>query len=275
MPIKITPGPLPEDGTRIQVQSTMLAFVGGTTITGFGIGNFPVDSTVNFIITTTEPPASETRHRGTVWFERGSGALWNWHPVLLPTGVTTGSAPTDFRWVQVGGKKRSQVAFVNRPALQGELLGILSEISGGLTAIPAGSVTDSKFKTIRSIEDQHTLVFSSTNPNSSQMGRNFVIDPITVAESNLTAGSEYVSVVEWGYVDALCFGSGKYASVYGGAAPTGQSEGSSQLYAQCTSFSAAGDLCTIMGFLVGSTATDGLRTAEIFKKPSLPNLVHG
>ncbi len=276
MTLNVTPGPLPEDGARFVVQATLNTFVSGTALDNFGSAEF-VGSTINFVISQTDAPASNTRERGTIWFERGLGALWKWQPVLLPTGVTTGSAPTDFRWVQVGGKKRTNVVYIARPCLQGEVLGPLCEIAGGPSATPAGTATDGRFKTIRSIEDQFTLVMSSTSPLSGHLGRNFVLDPLMVAESNITVGSEYYTMADWGFVDALCFGSGKYALTLGtDSGPSGASEGSSNLYLQCTSHTLnTVDAATIVGFLVGSTETDGLRLTEIFKKPSLPSLVHG
>lgn len=274
MVLKITPGTLPADGARIRVQDTMNTFVGTPKIENFGADAFS-GGTVNFVLSQTDAPATDSRARGTLWFQRGLGALWSWQPVLLPTGVTTGSAPTDFRWVQLGGKKRTNVVFVQRPCLQGELLGPLSEISGGVNATPMGTATDGKFKGIRSIEDQFTLVMSSTSPEEGHLGRNFVLDPILVAEDDIASASDYVTMADWGFVDALCFGSGKYAMLYGGGPPSGASEASTQLYAQCTSYSAAGDVAAIMGFRTGSTATDGLRLTEIFKRPSITNLVHG
>ena len=272
---KVTPGPLPEDASRTLVEATLTNFVSGTSLTSLDSDSF-VGSTVNFVLSQTEPPASDTRTRGTLWFERGLGALWKWQPVLLPTGVTSGSAPSDFRWVQIGGKKRMNVVWIQRPCLQGEVLGPLCEISGGVDATPAGTATDGRFKTIRSIEDQFTLIMSSTSPESGHLGRNFVIDPVMVAETEITAGSEYITMADWGFVNALCFGSGKYALSLGAeSGPSGASEGSSNLYLQCTSHSLAVDIATIVGFRVGSTETDGLRLTEIFKKPSLPSIVHG
>jgi len=232
---------------------------------------------VGFVISQTDPPTGDALRRGTLWFQRGEGRLMLYQPVPLPTGVTTGSAPTDFKWVQVGGEKRTNIVFVRQSMLQGELCSTLLEVSGGTGQKPSetlGNVTDGRFKSVRSIDDSHTLVIGSTSPHSGHVNRSFACDPQFVCETQLTSVTDYFTVADWGFVDALCFGDGKYACIYGHHS-SGATEGSSHLYAQCTTHSAAGEDGTIMGFRVGSTATDGLRLATLFKRPSLTNMVHG
>ena len=58
MDLDITPGPLPDDGTRLNVQQDLDAFLEGTEIVAFNLENF-TDAGVAFVISATEPPGHE------------------------------------------------------------------------------------------------------------------------------------------------------------------------------------------------------------------------
>lgn len=272
MALRISPGPLPPDGTRIKVDETMLAFVGGTTIENIGAADITT-GTARFIIAATEAPATEIRTIGTLWFERGRGALWKWTPVPFLGGVHN---ETEFRWCQLGGAARSGIVFVRQPCLRGETLQLLMEISGGPSAIPQGTNTDFNFKHLRGQNGAFTIQVSSTSPHQGHLGRQFVLDPVFVAETDISGASgqsQFWVMADFGFVDAYTFGGGRFGCLYGYGPPQAVSE--SQLYFQCTEASAAGANAAIAALVSQSSATDGLQVRKVFLRPSVTNLVHG
>lgn len=111
MTIKVSPGPVPADGSRIQVQQTMDRFVGGTRVFDFSEENF-VDADLKFLTSQTEAPASPSR--GTMWFKRGEGRLRQWMPHPTDSGASGA-------WVKLSCE-RELLAKIRHPVSPGELL---------------------------------------------------------------------------------------------------------------------------------------------------------
>ena len=84
MALVITPGPLPEDGTEIAVRDTLTEFVNNTNIANIDFSAFQ-GSKLNLVVSATDPPATELRNRGTLWFKRGQGTLYQW---LIDANIT-------------------------------------------------------------------------------------------------------------------------------------------------------------------------------------------
>lgn len=253
----------------------MQTFVNGTKVFNFGVEDFDAEAGINFIFSATDPPATDDRHKGTIWFRRGLGELLKWHYVNQPTATSDGGWVTEVNWVQLGGARRTNWYFNQRTCRHGDLLGLICEVSGGLSATPSGTISDAKFLMQRSIDEQYTPVMCATSPVSGHLGRNFVIDPIMIAQP--TGGTEqasnYAIAADWGFVDAWVVGTGKFLCI-GGA--LGTDTLTTQVFAQATSYSAAGDRVCIFGLLSESNNTNALfRKATIFKMPSITNLVHG
>jgi hypothetical protein len=101
MALSIVPGPIPDDGTRIDPEVTLKAFVQGTSIAGFSAASFG-ESEIGFIYAASNPPASATRTKATRWFRRGEGVTYKWD-VWAESGVTYGD------WVAVSNRKEAIV----------------------------------------------------------------------------------------------------------------------------------------------------------------------
>jgi hypothetical protein len=99
MAIKITPGPLVADGTRITVTGDISSFVSGTDVANIGRNEASAGGILNFVTSATDPPPASQRDRTTLWFARGDGRLYKW--TLNPTGVTGG------RWLSISERREA------------------------------------------------------------------------------------------------------------------------------------------------------------------------
>lgn len=91
MALIITPGPISDDGTTIEVESELTNFVNNTMVTNFDITNWE-GAPISFVISSTDAPATESRTRGTMWFERGRGRLRQWFYTLNIDGTDNSEA---------------------------------------------------------------------------------------------------------------------------------------------------------------------------------------
>jgi len=112
MAIQITPGPLPADGARIKIEEALTAFVQGTTITNFGAEEFEGEP-IDFVISQTDAPSTDSRTRGTLWFARGEGKLYKWTPEPVDSGNYFPSEPgtnqSEFQWMAMSDRREQMV----------------------------------------------------------------------------------------------------------------------------------------------------------------------
>jgi hypothetical protein len=105
MAFTVSPGPLPSDGTRIDPEVTLKAFVQGTDIQGFSADAFG-ESEIGFVYAATDPPASSVRNKSTRWFRQGEGVTYKWDvwsDQNVESGVTYGD------WVAISNRKEAMI----------------------------------------------------------------------------------------------------------------------------------------------------------------------
>lgn len=106
MSLRVSLGPLPEDGTLINPQTALEAFVNGTRVFDFSTENF-LDSGVAFFISQTDAPATALINRATTWFKRGEGILYHAHFFTPIEGPHSGV--TQWDWVAASGARKEQI----------------------------------------------------------------------------------------------------------------------------------------------------------------------
>ena len=211
MALIVTPGPVPQDGTRIRIAEEMTAFVQGTDITGFGKDNF-VDAPIDFVISATDPPATDSRTRGTFWFARGEGTLYNWQAEPIQSGnfspSEAGSNVSQAHWISVSNRKEIMVK-----SRWGWAAGEKIQMNG--------AISEWKMSQSELIDGQSrfTMVMSSTSPtnNATGEGMDFVdavgltqaaqCDPFFTTKEAAVDG-QYAIVVDCGFADVKVAGPG-------------------------------------------------------------------
>lgn len=257
MALRITPGPLPPNNTRIDIDRVLTAFIQGTTITSFPRESFDSDQ-VTFVISQTDAPATSTRTRGTLWFSRGEGKLKKWQ--ILPTpevsflGVTEQATvqPGEGRWVSISDR-RERVVHYNGGVDAGDWLRMTTRVT--------------EWKVLPNTNGTYTLSMMATMPSSLRpIAETHIVDPISVAQTDGSDGHFQVAP-EFGFVPA---------NVTGGLAgePCYLGDFGNNAQARASHLSAATTTNAIVGFVSQSDASTSARVAVVFLKPSISNLVH-
>lgn len=252
---------MPADGKRIKPQTDLANLVNNTVLTNFEDANF-AGGMVSVINSSTDAPATDDRSRSTLWFERGAGRMMKWTPLPTPTETTPGWPTSEFRFVQLSGARRTNLVFI---------IDVVPET--GTVLGPSTTLTE--WMAIRSDgnlgPDQYTMGMRRGNATSSGMGRDFIFDPVMVAEEPVGA-QDVLALADWGFVQARVKGNGKFCLLDG-------THGSGVTFPQeemiCTGYSSAGDNACIVGILSQSDTTDGNRLATVFLCPQITNLVRG
>jgi len=261
MALEITPGPLPADGTRINVQTVLSAFVKGTYIGGFDYENF--GGPLSFVKSSTEAPATEYRTAATLWFERGTGRTLQWRTDVCESGVTALSEVAAGYWKcisdtrDVGARVRAPAAthqvgeFMHCIMHYSDHKAVLNKYGGAILYITG---------------TQYSLA-----PNNKYM-----CDPFLVAVTETIAPSQPMSYhgafKEWGFCEAFVVGNGP--ALYVSSIIADISEyGHNTAFA--TSVSLAGQLVAEIGLLAQSDTETARRKTKIFKYPSMTNILHG
>jgi hypothetical protein len=190
--IKVTPGPLPDDGTRIKVDPTLDAFVNGTTLENFGPEDFAGASEISFMVSATDAPATDARIPNMLWFRRGEGVTYTWD---LQVGL----------WLAMSNRKEMAVRLQGGPAKLGSV--VWMDVGGG----------DGQFTEYHGVQlgnNRMVLKAAATEMESTVASlRNFPTPPFFLCTSdvaltfNVTSFSGvgdgvYQSVVELGYYPA-------------------------------------------------------------------------
>lgn len=258
----ITPGPLPENNTRIKVSAVLTAFVNGTTVNGFTLTDFAT-SPFTMVYTATDPPSSDDMQNGLMWFKRGEGAMYQLITRLEAVDETNTSS--EALWVKIADGRQI--------------------VARCLTSLPVSSEpmwwsTDfSEYRAIQHVDTALSPVMditSDTNTNA----RTVLHDPVLISAntgvSDTTKGVTthgYPTVAwEYGFCTAKVVGNGPVvymSSLFSDI----DAYGAAVLIA--TSASLSGATLTEVGVLSQSDSTDGLREAVIFKRPQISNALHG
>lgn len=260
MALTIVPGPLPADGTRIQIANTLNAFVSGTEITQFDTEEFQ-GGEIGFVTSATLPPATDFRSRGDLWFKRGEGKLYLWvltPPASADFAPSTTTGISEGTWVSISDRKEQLVKF-ETPGLEGNILQMDTILN------------DWKHEMSSELVPRWTMRVIARDPGDTFLNRAWIVDPVFVAQSEAQE-LNYRAVVDVGFTPAL---------VRGGVAPDGEPTfGMMNALLEnnvltATTYSSWASNSTRAGFVVGSAASSAEATREVFVMASLTNLVHG
>jgi len=262
MSLNISPGPLPANNTRIKVAEVLTAFVNGTTITGFGLGDF-ADADFAMVYSNTDAPTDMLKN-GILWFERGKGRM-NQYLVRLEAADESNTT-SEALWVKIADGRELVVRNLSSLPINSEPLWWSTDFSEYRTIIhPGGTAFSPVMDTT-----------SDTNTNA----RTVLHDPVFISANTgvsdtskgLTSHGFPTLAHEFGFCDARLVGNGPivYLSSLFSDIDT---YGAAVLIA--TTASLAGPTMTEVGVLAQSDSTDGLRSATIFLRPQLSNALHG
>lgn len=207
---KVVPGSLPEDGTRIHVQDTLDAFVGGTRVFDFNVENF-TDSSLSFVLSQSEAPTEQQLHRGLLWFKRGEGVMYRWVPRPVGSGAT-GS------WVASSVRKEMLVQ-MRHPVQPGEVL--WSDPSPSEYKIHNNEAQNWQYT--KWAGQEHTFLSASVYTGDSNATaaahwedmKTRPIPPFVVANESVAA-SNFGVVTELGFVQARYTAAGRYGCMRDG-----------------------------------------------------------
>lgn len=149
MSLVVSPGPIPDDGDKIVPNNEIRTAVTNTSITNFGADAF-VGAQVQFLTSSTQPPATDDRGRSTLWFRRGEGVLYAWDTRPPMTGTSDVTTPEN--WLAISNRREIAVLYnaalantngtdiVDQKVLAGDLMHLLPNRNDGrLKAFQCGS----------------------------------------------------------------------------------------------------------------------------------------
>jgi hypothetical protein len=111
MAIVVNPGPLPDDGSRINVDSVLDNFINNTNVNNFGPDEFVGNEDINFVVAQTDEPTSNVP---LLWFKRGEGVLY------FRDAQSSGESIAE--WVAMSNRKELVVRVQSGPAALGSVL---------------------------------------------------------------------------------------------------------------------------------------------------------
>lgn len=265
MALKISPGPLAEDGSRINVAAVLEAFVEGTVISNIDASGL-AGGDAALVITQTDAPATDSRTRATLWFARGEGALYKWTGIPTPTAISDSinlhkliNWPiSEFRWVQLSGTKREYLQHHNS-----------ERTSEFYVMQPTTRLTEPRH--VRSDDNQYMFTLQGNRGQASSLGNNFVMDPVMVAPTDLGVPTGSVEAyVDFGFVRALSRGPNTDPFLL-----LGDLNSTEPVVFLATTYSSAGPEGTICALRSESASTSGEHISTIFLRPQITNLLHG
>lgn len=114
MAIIVNPGPLPNDGTRINVDRELDTFINNTNVYNFGPNEFAGNEDVNFVVSQTDAPATSIRSPGMLWFKRGEGVTYFWDAQQASESLA--------EWVAFSNRKEMVVRVQSGPTKLGSVV---------------------------------------------------------------------------------------------------------------------------------------------------------
>lgn len=194
-------GPLVNDHVSVNPSTFLEAWIAGTQVFGLGPGAFKGGS-LQFVISSTNPPDLNHRAPGQLWFKRGDGRLYIWDQSDLPSGVSDAGVQ-NVNWLSLSDR-RDMWAEVREQVFPGSplfLAGTPSGIGQNLFSITGASLTtfvDDVFhgRTIWTLS-----IFGGSVPQTGIKG-NQTFGPVFVALESAASGAR-TRVSEWGWCDVL------------------------------------------------------------------------
>lgn len=201
MAIIVTPGPLPSDGTRLDVDVVLAAYVNGTTIRNFGPAEFQGSRDINFVISQTDAPATSTRGPGMLWFKRGEGVLYFWDAQNASESIA--------QWVAISNRKEVVVHLQSGPAADGSLVWLDTGAGQGQFTEFYGKQVDANRMVIKVQATESSAPFVPLR--QIPVPPFFVIPdavPLTFAVTSFSGvgAGVYTKAVELGYTRSRVFG---------------------------------------------------------------------
>ncbi len=215
MALQITPGPLPEDGVRIKVDTILDAFINNTDARNFGANQFANNQDVNFVVSQTDAPATSIRTAGMLWFARGEGVLYFWDAQQASESLAL--------WVAASNRKEMVVRVQSGPTKLGSVVWL---DTGG------GDGTFTEFYGFEMSANRMVMKVMATDMQDAGplIIRQHPVPPFFVTKeavpltfavtsySGVGAGV-FKSVVELGYYPAQCVGTGPGAGILQASSP--------------------------------------------------------
>lgn len=160
---RITPGPLPSEGARINPDRDLTNFVRGTQIVEMGITEINVATGgLMFVFSDSNPPPVSAQNRASLWFRRGEGRLYKLD--VVPSGTT------DTHWISISDRK--------------DML-VLSKTYTPAYALLHKDTRNTEFHSGEGRFERHAIYFASTRAsNVLQHGWQFFMHPpVLVAQT--------------------------------------------------------------------------------------------
>jgi hypothetical protein len=207
MALIVTQGPLPGDGASVDPSVDLEAWISGTQVFGFDYASFK-DGTLQFVYSTTDPPAMDARFPGMLWFKRGEGRLYIMDQNNLPSGAS--SADLDERnWISLSDRKEIWLQAVE-PIEDGMPVQLCASDSNKTEHAPDGSGSEVSFFDPFWRVNWDVTVMQSPNEAGTPPGQNAIDNRATdlwfIAMESTDSGGVFKGL-ELGFCDVL-MGSG-------------------------------------------------------------------
>jgi hypothetical protein len=103
MALGIDSGTLPVDGTSVDPAAFLETWISSVNIYNFGAAQFK-GAPLNFVYTSTDPPALADRQPGMLWFKRGEGRLYVWDYSDAPSAPSSANT-SDINWMSLSDRR--------------------------------------------------------------------------------------------------------------------------------------------------------------------------
>lgn len=103
MAFTVVQGPLVNDHVSINPSTFLENWISGTSVFGLGSGAFK-GNTLQFVVSSTDPPPLNERNPGMLWFKRGEGRLYVWNQFNLPSGPSD-TASDVVNWLALSDRR--------------------------------------------------------------------------------------------------------------------------------------------------------------------------
>lgn len=97
-----TQGPLPNDGAVVSKATDLENWISNTTVYNLDANAFK-GGTLQFVYSQSEPPATNTRFAGMLWFKRGEGRLYIYDNPYMPS--QTGASNAAANWLSLSDRR--------------------------------------------------------------------------------------------------------------------------------------------------------------------------
>lgn len=276
MALTVIQGPLPADGVGVSPDIDLEAWIAGTQVFGLNYASFK-GGLLQFVYSSSDPPAEDARFPGMLWFKRGDGHLYIMDQNNLPSGESSGSV-TVKNWISISDRKEIWLQAVE-PIELGCPVQLAASDSNVTEQMPDGSGSESSFMDPFWRVNWDVTKMQSPNEAGTPPGVNALNNRVTelwfIAAESADSGTVFRGV-ELGFCNVL-MGSG--ASANAGEIGINEAASNTMWYQRKTYYETAVALSgntdgyLFNAFAVDSSATDPgdtwLRPA--FKIPHPPN----